>query len=205
MYKLFTSVLVGMGFKLNPYDPCIANATINGQQCTICWYVDDTKISHVDADVVTRILEKIEKRFNKLTITRGPKHEFLGMNIHFPGDGTVRILMDRYLREAITVSGLRIANGCSTPAATTLTDIDPGEIALPKNRADTFDSIVAKLIYVGTRARGDILPALAYLCSRVSCPTDNDERKLKRLLRYLKDTVEEELILSADSLNTFST
>ena len=204
-YELFTSVLVSMGFKLNPYDPCIANATIDGKQCTICWYVDDTKISHVNAHVVTKILEKIEKRFNKLTITRGLKHEFLGMNIHFPGDGTVRILMDRYLREAITDSGLRIASECSTPAATTLTNIDPDEIALSKKHADTFHSIVAKLIYVGTQARGDILPTLAFLCSRVSCPTENDERKLKRLLGYLKDTVNEELILSADSLNTFST
>ncbi len=25
------------GFKLNPYDPCGANTTINGEQMTICW------------------------------------------------------------------------------------------------------------------------------------------------------------------------
>ena len=45
-----------MGFKLNPYDACVANKTINGKQCTIVWYVDDNKISHVDANVVTEII-----------------------------------------------------------------------------------------------------------------------------------------------------
>ena len=40
-----------LGFTLHPYDPWIANKTINGSQCTIVWYVDDTKISHIDPAV----------------------------------------------------------------------------------------------------------------------------------------------------------
>jgi hypothetical protein len=42
-YELFSGTLQGMGFELNPYDSCIANSTIGGKQCTIAWYVDDTK------------------------------------------------------------------------------------------------------------------------------------------------------------------
>ena len=34
-YKLFTTTLEGMGFEVNPYDMCVANAVINGKQCTI--------------------------------------------------------------------------------------------------------------------------------------------------------------------------
>jgi len=44
---------------------------INGKQCTIAWYVDDNKISHVEPDVVTEIVAKIEKRFGKMTVTQG--------------------------------------------------------------------------------------------------------------------------------------
>ena len=47
------------GFVLNSYDPCVVNKYINGSQCTICWYVDDTKISHVDPKVVTDIIKTI--------------------------------------------------------------------------------------------------------------------------------------------------
>ena len=46
-YDLFTGTLQEMGFELNPYDTCVANKVIDGKQCTIAWYVDDNKISHV--------------------------------------------------------------------------------------------------------------------------------------------------------------
>jgi hypothetical protein len=57
-YDLLSTSLQKMGFELNPYDPCVANCIIEGSQCTISWYVDDTKISHVNPDVVTMIIEK---------------------------------------------------------------------------------------------------------------------------------------------------
>ena len=46
-YNLYSRVLKGLGFVLNPVEPCMANAMIEGKQCTIGWYVDDNKISHV--------------------------------------------------------------------------------------------------------------------------------------------------------------
>ncbi len=42
-YDTVKGCLEEMGFKLNKYDPCVANKLIRGKQCTICWYVDDTK------------------------------------------------------------------------------------------------------------------------------------------------------------------
>ena len=45
-----------MGLELNPYDHFVANCQIEGKQCTIAWFVDNTKISHVDPQVVTMIL-----------------------------------------------------------------------------------------------------------------------------------------------------
>ncbi len=32
------------GFKINPYDPCIANKWVNGAQLTVTWHVDDLKV-----------------------------------------------------------------------------------------------------------------------------------------------------------------
>jgi len=90
-YKLFSTTLKGMGFVLNPYDPCVDNKMINGKQCIIINYVDDNKISHVNANVVTQIIESIEKHFGKMTVTIGKKHTFLGIDICFNEDGTVQI------------------------------------------------------------------------------------------------------------------
>ena len=82
-----------MGFTLNPYDPCIANKIIDGKQCTIVWYVDDNKISHVNPALVTTIIKTIESKFGKMTVSRGKEHEFLGMDIKYNGDGTASIGM----------------------------------------------------------------------------------------------------------------
>jgi hypothetical protein len=113
-----------MGFKLNPYDPCVANKTINGKQCTIVWYVDDNKISHVDYDVVTDIINKIEKRFGKMTVTRGKEHVFLGMHIVYLVNGTARIRMREYIKEAIVDFGEVLKGSATSPARRDLFEIN---------------------------------------------------------------------------------
>jgi hypothetical protein len=82
-FKLLSSTLMEMGFEINPYDQCVANKVINGKQCTICWYVDDLKISHVDKDVVTQVILDIERSYGKMTVTRGKKHTYVGMDIEY--------------------------------------------------------------------------------------------------------------------------
>ena len=47
-WKLLSSTLKDWGFNLNDHDKCIANKTINGNQCTIIWHVNDLKISYVE-------------------------------------------------------------------------------------------------------------------------------------------------------------
>ena len=68
-YETFKDYLQGQGFKLNPYDQCAANKQINNKQCTIVWYVDDIKISHEDPKVVTTVINGLEKRFGKMSVT----------------------------------------------------------------------------------------------------------------------------------------
>jgi hypothetical protein len=70
-YELFSTTLQGDGFELNPYDTCVANKIIDGKQCTMAWYVNDNKISHTNDYVVTNIIETIEGRFGKMTVTKG--------------------------------------------------------------------------------------------------------------------------------------
>jgi hypothetical protein len=60
---LFYKKLTTIGFQLNPYDPCVANGTINGKQHTITWHVDDLKSSHEDARVNDEFLEWVKKMY----------------------------------------------------------------------------------------------------------------------------------------------
>jgi Reverse transcriptase (RNA-dependent DNA polymerase) len=204
-YELFSQTLERHGFVINPYDFCVANATIEGTQCTIVWYVDDTKISHAQPSVVDNVIAMLESHFGKMTVSRGAKHELLGMHLHFLDDGTVTVHMPSYLQSTIDKSGHPITKSAPMPAAASLLHIEASSPLLPHARARTFHSVVAKLIYAATRACSDILLALGFLCSCVSAPTAQDERKLFRLLAHLFGTLDLTFRCGADSLDNFAT
>ena len=72
--------LISMGFKQNPHDQCVANATIDGSQCTVLWHVDDLKISHVDTKVVDGVIELVNGEFGKesdISVSRGKVDDYL--------------------------------------------------------------------------------------------------------------------------------
>ena len=63
-YKRLRKDLENIGFKINPYDSCVANMMVNGTQCTVYWHVDDLKMPHVDEAVVTTFLLKLADLYN---------------------------------------------------------------------------------------------------------------------------------------------
>ena len=205
-YEMFATSLKDMGFVINPYDPCVANCMINGKQCTIAWYVDDNKISHEDPAVVTDIINKLESKFGKMTVTRGKEHVFLGMNVKYTDEKTAVISMKNYLIEAIDESGLDIKRTAATPATRELFEVDEKSKVLSTSDAEVFHRTVAKLLYVAIRARAELLlPIGFFLCTRVSKSTTQDQMKLKRVLEYISGTVDLVHTIGADSLNKLRT
>ena len=205
-YETFTETLENLGFALNPYDPCVANKMVNGTMLTICWYVDDTKMSHKDSKVVDWLIEELEKQHGKMTVTRGPRHTYVGMDINFVGNGKVEIMTKDYITECIESFGEDLGNiKVKTPATKDLFMIEKDEQKLDNKQHDIFHHIVAKLLYVTRRSRLDIGLAIAYLCTRVGCSTKGDWEKLRRCLNYLENTIDMPRILSATSFDMMRT
>ena len=87
-YTVFTEVLQKEGFKLNPYDPYVANPIIKDKQCTVGWY---NILSHVEPKVGDEVLATIETDFPGLPIKQGSKLNFLGMEIDFFEKGKLKL------------------------------------------------------------------------------------------------------------------
>ena len=155
-YELFTTTLTNMGFKVNPYNRCVANKMINGNQCTIVWYVDDRKVSHVDKKVVSNVIAEIEKHFGKMDITYGKEHEYLGMKVKITDDKKVLIDMTDQVKEVIEFFGEELSGTVSTPANRNLLNIDTNSPKIDKKRQEMFHSVTAKLLYFEKQARPDI-------------------------------------------------
>ena len=90
------------------------------------------------------------------------------MHIRYTGKGTAVITTKKYLKEALSESGMQITQEVATPAQKCLFEMDDEESPfLSQNKAEIFHSLVAKLLYVSIRARVDLLLAVSFLCTRV--------------------------------------
>ena len=170
----------------------------------MCWYVDDTKISHLDHKVVSGVIRSLEGVFGKMTVDRGKSHKFVGMNFELLENGRLKILMKDYLEECIEsfekIDGT-IGIKPNSPGGHDLFEVNESSKRLNVNKSEMFHHLVAKLLFVTKRARLDIEPTISFLCTRVTKSSDEDWLKLKRLLGYLKVTLDMPRLIGADSLS----
>lgn len=204
-YNLFSEKLQKLGFEINPYEKCVANKIINGKQCTIAWYVDDNKVSHEDPKVVTEIIKEIESYWDGLTVYRGNKLTFLGMDIEFNDDRSVTISTPEYIDEAIEHFGEDVSIKVISPATKNLFEVDEASTPLDRKKQDIFHSVVARLLWIMKRSRPDLETAVSFLCTRVSCSTTEDWNKLKRVLQFVNQTKSDERTIKADNLSEMLT
>jgi hypothetical protein len=76
---------------------------------------------------------------------------------------------------------------------------------LSDKQKEIFHSVTAKLLYLEKRARPDIEPTVAYLCTRVDKCDEDDWKKLKRVLKWLKLTIDDNRIIGCDNLHSILT
>jgi hypothetical protein len=88
-----------------------------------------------------------------------------------------------------------------TPAAENVFQVDDMSPLLDQERAEVFHTFVAKALFACKRSRRDLQVAVAMLCTRVKSPTEEDWKKLLRMLEYVKCSLKDVLILRADDLS----
>jgi hypothetical protein len=104
-YKTFVKSLVNHVFKLNPYNGCVANKTVKGKQITVCFRVDDCKISHEHQKVVDETIDWLRAEYESIfedglgaiKVHRGKVHKYLGMTLDFSHKGQCIVTVHDYL------------------------------------------------------------------------------------------------------------
>ena len=92
-YKRLRNNLEDMGFEFNPCDPCMTKKMVNGKKITICWHMDDLKVSRMEKPVVSALALTLAKLYGpKTTISHGKVYNYLGMEIEFGTDPGVIIV-----------------------------------------------------------------------------------------------------------------
>jgi hypothetical protein len=105
--KKFVKSLKSKGIKLNPYDPCVANKQVNGEQLTVCFHVDNCKIVHLTPKVVDKRIEWLQSEYEnvfkdgtrQMKVHGGKTHKYLGMSLDFSHPNQFRVTMIDYVDE----------------------------------------------------------------------------------------------------------
>ena len=202
-WKKLSAKLIEWGFEINPYDWCVANKMVNGKQLTVLWHVDDLKISHVDSTVVDHILDELDLEFGKeapITRNRGKVHDYLGMTLDYSKSGKVQIKMLDYVDKMLKKLPVDFRGEAATPAADHLFQVNEECAKVDEEKAQLYHHTVAKALFLCKRARPDLQTAVAFLSTRVREPDEDDYKKLKRMVQYLRATKNLFLTLEADNL-----
>jgi hypothetical protein len=94
-YKKFVKSLMKLGYKINPYNGCVANKVVKGKQVTICFHIDDCKISHESFAVIEDMIAWLRTKYKgifedgsgQMKVHRGKTHKYLGMSLDFSHKG----------------------------------------------------------------------------------------------------------------------
>ena len=136
-----------------------------------------------------------------MTITRGKIHDYLGMQLDFSTPGEVKVTMIPYVKEIVTLFEQydNSTKTAKTPASEFLFKTREDVKELPEKQVAIFHTFVVKNLFASKCTQPDISVAVAFLCTWVKNPEEDDWKKLIQLIHYLRGTEELPLILCADS------
>ena len=160
------------------------------------------KLSHIDQDELNKIIDALNEVFGSdgdlLTASYGKIHEYLGMTIDRTTEGMVVFTMYDYLADILDETPTQFDGEDVTPAVSELFTVNSTHRKLDTSTAFLFHRIVAKFLYVAKRARPDLQVVVAFLCKQVKCPNVADWKKLGKLVRYVRATIQLPLIVGSD-------
>ena len=172
-YRKFSESLTEQGYVANAYDPCVWNKVIEGKLSTICFHVDDCKISHKSVKVNDNTIKWLRRDYEsiftdgsgEMKVARGKVHKYLGMKLDFTTAGVVIVTMIDYVDDVIKAwedATTKLDDGfehvakrqrIATAAPDDLFKVNDDQVKLGTLKAKNFHSIVAMMLYVTKRAR----------------------------------------------------
>ena len=96
LYQKLRKYLKTIGFKVNPYDPCVAKNMIHDKKNTINWHVDDLKVSRAENDIVDAFIEWTKDTYEDVTKLKPPRvkiHYYLSMTLDYTASGGVKLFV----------------------------------------------------------------------------------------------------------------
>ncbi|GJS67879.1 retrovirus-related pol polyprotein from transposon TNT 1-94 [Tanacetum coccineum] len=181
-YDELSNFLVSKGFSKGSIDPTLF-ITKHGEDILLVQiYVDDIIFGSTNPKLSKRFEKLMHSKFDMSMI--GELKFFLGIQIHQSPRG-IFINQAKYAQEILKKHGMTSCDSIGTPMATKHLDADLSGTLVDQTK---YRSMVRALMYL-TTSRPDIVHATCYCARYQAKPTEKHLTAVKRIFRYLKDSI----------------
>ena len=188
-YNMLSRYLIDSEFKKSQADPCLFTKQSGGSYAVVLFWVDDIIVAAKSESDLQKVKDHLMTRF---TVTDfGQLSFFLGVQFSFSSDG---ISMDqkKYLKKVLDRFGMSDCKAKRTPCEMKL-EFDEGE---PLTDDKVYREMIGCLIYCMTCTRPDLAFCVTKMSQYLSKPTQDHLNAVKRILRYIKGTIDYKLTYS---------
>uniref|UniRef100_A0A2N9FYP7 Reverse transcriptase Ty1/copia-type domain-containing protein n=1 Tax=Fagus sylvatica TaxID=28930 RepID=A0A2N9FYP7_FAGSY len=192
-YSRLSTRLLNLGFKGCKSDTSLFIHSSGSDLILFLIYVDDIIITGPNSISITHLINTLQGDFALKDL--GPLHFFLGVEAHKVDSG-MYLSQRRYIIDLLRKTNLHEAKPVSSPMAlsTVLSQYTGSSLSDPSS----YRSVVGSLQYLSL-TRPDISFAVNKVCQFMANPTEDHWSAVKRILRYLKDTIHHCIFLHRDT------
>lgn len=196
-YEKINNVLTNkLKFKKLSSEPCVYIYNKEGEMIIIALYVDDIMLFSLKNSQKKDILKKqlMSEFFLK---DLGPANHILGMRVTKTGNGIFTLDQSNYIKRILDKFKMSDCKPAYTPMEVGL-NLEKGE---NKDCQNDYRSLIGYLMYLAVCTRPDIAHSVSYLSQFNNCYTECHWKAAKRVLRYLKGTLDYRLTYKKGNMN----
>lgn len=194
------SVLKEFGLKCSKHDTCIYFLVKDKLILVVAVYVDDLIIFSNDATQTKKIKQHLSDRFKMKDL--GLAKYILGMEIIRNDNGSISIHQGRYIKDVLERFNMTNCKSVTTPADVSqklTSEMCPKDESERKSMENVpYQEAVGSLLYAAQVSRPDIQFAVGSVSRFNNNPGPVHWMAVKRIMRYLKGTVERQLNFNKD-------
>ncbi|GJY83045.1 retrovirus-related pol polyprotein from transposon TNT 1-94 [Tanacetum coccineum] len=181
-YDELSNFLVSKGFSKGSIDPTLFITKKGEDILLVKIYVDDIIFGSTNPKLSKNFKKLMHNKFEMFMI--GELKFFLRIQIHQSPRG-IFINQAKYTQKILKKHGMTSCDSIGTPMATKPLDVDLSGTLVDQTK---YCSMVGALMYL-TASRPDIVHATCYCARYQARPTEKHLKEVKRIFRYLKNTI----------------
>ena len=191
-FDKLSSYLIEFRFKCCTRDPSLFIYSDGKNMMLLLLYVDDMTLTGNNKSFLAEFVGQLGTRFRVKDM--GPLSYFLGIKATTTSSGLF-LNQEKYAMDLLQSAAMLDCSPMPTPLPIQLNRVPHQDELF--SEPTYFRSLAGKLQYL-TLTRPDLQFAVNYVCQKMHQPTISDFQLLKRILRYLKGTINMGLTLQSD-------